>query len=353
MTDGEDNSIIDGRRIAAVTNNTDFLRNESVGIEGFLPGCLAGLRSHLFTMPGFHLRMLYAGVFVLVMTAVGCKLTSIAVPEVGSLLIFLGIFVVVLPPFVLYLKEKGKSHWTDAALTIFWALLFNTLLFYPVAVAARLGAIYPLQDLHLIQVDHSLNINVLSFEAWAATHWLGLVVNKSYPMLFPLMKISILLPVLTGRIKYAQDFLTANLIAFAIGLPMFALVPAIGPWYGFHLDARADEAACQAALLLLRSPGPYIFSPPAGVICFPSFHVVWAILCTQALWGFRWLRIPVGILSGMIIISTLTTGVHYFCDVLAGILVAAISILLPKWLNRSILKNRYERPVTPLHPTRT
>jgi membrane-associated phospholipid phosphatase len=53
---------------------------------------------------------------------------------------------------------------------------------------------------------------------------------------------------------------------------------------------------------------------------------MWAILCARALWGFKPLRIPLAALSGMIILSTMTTGWHYFSDVLAGVLLAAVSI---------------------------
>jgi membrane-associated phospholipid phosphatase len=45
---------------------------------------------------------------------------------------------------------------------------------------------------------------------------------------------------------------------------------------------------------------------------------------------FRPIRIPVALLAGMIILSTLTTGWHYFSDVLAGIAVAAISMVIAK-----------------------
>jgi membrane-associated phospholipid phosphatase len=74
--------------------------------------------------------------------------------------------------------------------------------------------------------------------------------------------------------------------------------------------------------------------PPDVLICFPSFHVIWAILFAQALWGFRYLRIPVALLAGLIIMSTLTTGWHYFVDVLAGILLASFAVLTAKMLNR-------------------
>ena len=55
-----------------------------------------------------------------------------------------------------------------------------------------------------------------------------------------------------------------------------------------------------------------------------------AIFCAAALWGFRLLRIPVALLSGMIVISTVTTGWHYVSDVAAGIAVACLSLAIAK-----------------------
>jgi membrane-associated phospholipid phosphatase len=71
-------------------------------------------------------------------------------------------------------------------------------------------------------------------------------------------------------------------------------------------------------------------SQGAGIICFPSFHVIWAILCAAALWGFRPLRIPIALLSGTIVVSTMTTGWHYFSDVLAGVVIAVLAIAIAK-----------------------
>jgi hypothetical protein len=208
---------------------------------------------------------------------------------------------------------------------------------FPVTVAARLGMGIGLQDLRFAQWDGWLGVHVPDLAAWASTHWLGILANKSYNILFPLMQVAILLPIFTGKVKYAQRFLTTNLVAFALGLPVFAFLPGIDPWFGDHFTAAPDLALGQSFVLLaIRHPGPYVYQYPAGVICFPSFHVIWAILCVQALWGFRFLRIPVSLFSALIVFSTLTTGNHYLCDVLAGIVLAVSAMVITEWLSRRL-----------------
>jgi membrane-associated phospholipid phosphatase len=86
---------------------------------------------------------------------------------------------------------------------------------------------------------------------------------------------------------------------------------------------------CQTAILLFRAPEHRVTHIDA-IICFPSFHVIWSISCAAALWGFRFARIPVALLSGMIVVSTVTTGWHYICDVAAGLVVAILSLAIAK-----------------------
>jgi membrane-associated phospholipid phosphatase len=64
----------------------------------------------------------------------------------------------------------------------------------------------------------------------------------------------------------------------------------------------------------------------AGIVSFPSFHVVLAILSAVALSCIRPLRAPVWILAAMICASTIVTGWHYAIDILGGLVVAMISI---------------------------
>jgi membrane-associated phospholipid phosphatase len=270
--------------------------------------------------------MAYVTAAILILSYLGCKLTQTQVPNAGSVALVSAFVLVALLPLPLYLREKKKLHWLDIPMTLLWAIVFSYLLFFPVTIAGRLSMAFPLQDTNFVALDRRLGVYVPAITNWISALKFGNLINLAYPALIPFMKLAVLIPALGGRVRDAQRYLVANLIAFAIGLPLFTCFPAVGPWYGYHLPARVDQAACETLVMLIRQPGPYLFQPPAGVICFPSFHVIWAILCAQAVWGFRWLRIPAAILSAAIVFSTMTTGVHYFCDVLGGLLVASISV---------------------------
>lgn len=281
--------------------------------------------------PRFHVQMAYTAAALLVVSLVGCRLTAIKVPYAGPIALAVLATMAAVQVLPTYWHSKGKTNLRDASLTIPWALLFWAILPFPTDLAARLSAHVSLQDAHFVRLDEALGVSVPAIMRWCAQHWIGGVVNRTYAILAPLIAFAFLLPSLTGRVKPARQFLTGNLVAFIVGLPVFALLPAVGPWSGYHLAPTPSQIQCQSDLFQLRSIGTYVHHAN-GVICFPSFHVMWAILCAQALWGFRFLRIPVSLLSGLIVISTMTSGWHYFSDVLGGILLAAAAMLVSKWL---------------------
>jgi hypothetical protein len=236
-------------------------------------------------------------------------------------------------PLPAYWHEKGKTELRDAALAIPWGLLLMVALPCTVGVAGRLGRSIDIEDGKFARLDQALGISVPRIAEWASHHWIGTLINQTYPLLFPLLLAGFLLPALTGKVAQSRQFLLANLAAFAIGMPLFALFPAVGPWYGYHLAATPGQMTCQQSLLHLRTPGFYSWQP-LGVVCFPSFHVIWAILSAYALRCLRPLRIPAVVLSGIIILSTMTTAWHYFADVMAGVVVAVASIALSKSLSQ-------------------
>jgi membrane-associated phospholipid phosphatase len=108
---------------------------------------------------------------------------------------------------------------------------------------------------------------------------------------------------------------------------LFALWPAVGPWTTQNFQPTSDQAAVTAYLMLLNSHAPVVIDMQnAGIVSFPSYHVVLAILSATALRSIRSLRAPAWILAELICISTVLTGWHYAIDVSGGLVVAIVSI---------------------------
>ncbi len=284
---------------------------------------------HLRYASRFHRWMACACAGILTISVIACRLTLVQ-PTLGDSMIALFVVLAGILPLPVYWHEKQRMEMREGAMTIVWALVLAIILPISVYAAARAGT--PLQDANFVRLDAAFGISVPSMMTWASHHLIGSVVNRSYVLLIPLLPVAVFVPALTGKWKDARVFLVGNVAAFSIGLVAFALFPAIGPWYGYHFAGTAQQMRCQSDLLLLRIPGPNSIQA-AGVVCFPSFHVIWAILCARALWGFKLLRIPLTVLATMIIFSTMTTGWHYFCDVLAGVIVAFLSIAIARAIN--------------------
>ncbi len=269
---------------------------------------------------------------MLALVIAGCHWQNIHT-SVADRSIALFVVVAISLPVPAYWHEKKRLHLRDAALMIPWAAFVAVLLPFPLLIAARLHA--PLQDARLANIDASLGVSIPALAAWASHHRAGALLNECYLLLAPLLLLAIFVPALTGCVRTAREFVIANLAAFALTVPILAVMPAVGPWYHFHFAPNPTQLACQLQLLSLRTPGIYILtSQGAGIVAFPSFHVFWSLLCAYALWGVKLIRPLTALVATFIILSTLTTGWHYFTDVLGGLLLALTSILLARALNR-------------------
>lgn len=309
------------------SSTTSDSRLKSLLVYGFMPEETGG---QLKPAPGaaFHIGMACVCLATIPMTYAGSRLASIQLDITGSAIAMLMLFAI-LAPLPIYWHQRGWIVLREATLVIAWELLLPAMIPPLVLIAAR--SHLPLQDSFLVHADHTLGFDVPRLAAWAHRYWIGPFLDACYVWGVRLLPVAALAPVLAGKIRHAREFLLANVIAFVIGLPLFALLPAVGPWYSSHTAPTVGQLTCQNYLLSLRVPGPYVAHlQPAGIICFPSFHVIWAILCAAALWGFRPLRIPLALFSAMVILSTMTTGWHYLTDVLAGIAVAYVSLAIAR-----------------------
>ncbi|MGA9463521.1 MAG: phosphatase PAP2 family protein [Terracidiphilus sp.] len=273
---------------------------------------------------------------LLIFDIIGCAVTRVVVPGLAGILTAFILVVAGVQVLPAYWHSKGRKELRDAALTLPWLALFVVLLPYPIDIATKLGSHLPLQDASFARIDTWLGINVPSIAHWASANPIGLWVTKSYGALVPLMYLSLFLPALTGETERAQQFVTANFLMVLVGIPILAFLPAVGPWYGFHTAAYPAEIQAQSDLFSLRQSGQFglYIHHYAAVVCFPSGHVMGAIFAAYSLWIYRYIRIPLVLLSASIILSTMTTGWHYFFDVLGGLVEGFLLILLVRWLSR-------------------
>ena len=107
----------------------------------------------------FHLRMACGALAVLIVSFVGCRLTSIHTDVSGRMIAIVAMLAMV-APLPLYWHEKGRTALREAALVIPWELLLAATLSFPVLIAARLRL--PLQDPLFGRIDQSLGVSVPS-----------------------------------------------------------------------------------------------------------------------------------------------------------------------------------------------
>lgn len=275
----------------------------------------------------FHAWMVPMIIALFTVTAAGAARYDLGIAGESALAAAYVILAVLTLVTVAVLWETGHTRASETVLLLAEAVALRKG-FGPLAmVVARAGSRFPLADQALARFDHACGVSVPAVAAWARSAPLGRAAILLYPWLSLLLAITLVLPLVAGRRELVRVFLAANVAAFAMAYPVLCFFPAVGPWYAFHTTPTAMQNAVETSLLALRQPGPRPLAEMA-IVSLPSFHACWAVQCAVCLWSFRSLRLPLAVVSGLIVFSTLATGWHYFADVIAGVLLAALSMIV-------------------------
>jgi membrane-associated phospholipid phosphatase len=243
------------------------------------------------------------------------------------------------PSFLVLVAALCYCHWRKLSKLIepcelvLWALaLVGTI---PALIQAAGRSPRPLVDGTLAAIDARMQ-----FSSASVMHLTGQAphLDAAFAVFYDLVPLfmvaALLVPVICGHTSASQRYvlgIVCSLIPTAI---LFALWPAAGPWMKEGFAPAKDQSAVTAYLTILKAAGPVVLRmKDAGIVSFPSFHVVLAILSAGALSSVRVLRIPAWIFAAFICVATLTTGWHYGIDVLGGVIVAVISLLTAKWIS--------------------
>jgi membrane-associated phospholipid phosphatase len=278
---------------------------------------------------------------LLAVSIAGFRATGVRSSTVDAMETTLALLLSTVFPIAIYLRSTKHRYLYLSVSAVGWCLLSTVGSWFCVTLVERLGSGIPLADYQLAQVDAHLGIHVLFIHTWSANHLLGEIINRGYGMQNGFVAAAQLLPIFWGKVDRVQRLNVAFLLTFLLTLPVALMFPAVGPWYLYGFPASEAQQYLSKSILGFRASGGTGFLP-IGVIACPSYHVILSFLSAWSLWGIRWLRIPAAIVVLWITASTLTSGMHYFIDIVAGI--ATVSAAIPLAL---LITNRWQAGPNP------
>lgn len=241
---------------------------------------------------------------------------------------------VVFAIFVATMLRRAGRERTSAALELiaitvaqgFAALRFQ----YPMAALSR-----PLVDKELRAVDAFLGFDWLSFTLHFQQPWTIRLLSISYDSLFWQPLVAIIILCASRNLTRAWRCMDALFIAVLISILALAAFPADGAFTGCGLNSPGVWVRphfCQFGPIVsgLRNGGvrEITTAMSVGVVFFPSFHAAASALFVWAIWPLKWLRAPALALNLSLLIATITIGEHYLIDILAGLALAAFSVVV-------------------------
>lgn len=171
-------------------------------------------------------------------------------------------------------------------------------------------------------------------------YWLGVLNDRPtlhrvlafvyHTMLWQSFGLVILLGVFL-RYRALKQFLVAYLLCAVATVAIATAIPAMSPLVHFGLTP-ADYPNIQLAVslefqehaLAMRDGSMRLIDlgGAQGLVTFPSFHTVSAVLLAIGFWQIPYVRWPALALNALMLISIPIEGSHYLVDVLAGVVVA-------------------------------
>jgi membrane-associated phospholipid phosphatase len=208
------------------------------------------------------------------------------------------------------------------------ALLVGILTFSFLATMLSL----PLWDETLAAFDRAMGLDWVALLAFLNSHyWLSGALTLAYKSTMPQVW---LLPIALGafgaRERLAEFMFLMMVCTIAVAV-IGMVFPAVGAtaYYKPAPELLTSFAPLSGmwhyeAFTTLRTADFYHldYLKPAGVVQFPSYHTVLAILVTYALRDIRWLLWPVATVNALVIVATLPEGGHHLADTIGGAVIA-------------------------------
>jgi hypothetical protein len=201
----------------------------------------------------------------------------------------------------------------------------------------------PRIDNILAAVDRAMGVDWPAMMAFAADHpKFNFVLLLAYRSV--MFQIAFLIACLGWRARSDEilSFCLALAAGAAVTVTIWTLSPSFGAFSVYELPANVQgrltlaldsRYAHELAALLTNGPGRISPNELKGLIGFPSFHIVLAILVTWYARSWKVIFLPLSVLNTVVLVSTPIQGGHHVIDLVGGIAVAALAIKFVAWLN--------------------
>ncbi|WP_423062700.1 phosphatase PAP2 family protein [Candidiatus Paracoxiella cheracis] len=192
---------------------------------------------------------------------------------------------------------------------------------------------FSLKDQFFNAADNFFGFNLPAFLNQVARHpSLKHFLEIIYLLLFPALKIFPLILAAMREEKQVYKFTINFIITCLIGFTIYYFWPTSAPAdvihnsqltrLQHHLATQFDRIHAHESIHLFQ----------AGLIAFPSYHTIWAILLAYMFWPRKYLFYPVAVFSSLVIVATLASGWHFLTDIIGGMIVAMLSIIITNFL---------------------
>lgn len=189
----------------------------------------------------------------------------------------------------------------------------------------------------LVKVDTWFGINTPALMSWTHFHpHIHHGLEWVYDFLtIELFLVPFLLATFNAR-KALWIFFVAELLTFYFGGGIYYFFPTMAPSGIFHSPYFTTSQHNTSLRFYEVHHFLKIKSADGGLIAFPSFHVIWATLLTNACRGKKIFFYPMICMNILVISSTVLLGWHYFADVLSGLTIGILGIIAAEklWKNR-------------------
>lgn len=180
----------------------------------------------------------------------------------------------------------------------------------------------PYRDHLLMRIDRTLGFDSVAWADWLhAMPGVTALLHAAY-MSLPLQMIGSAAVFAAKARDRNEELFVCALLALLLTTLLSAVIPAVGPWlppYYPHLAMLRSGVASSFRMGGLQ-----------GIVSFPSFHTVLAVLFVYSHRGIASTFLPIAILNGLMLVSIPSEGGHYLADMVGGLVVAIIAIAVTR-----------------------